>query len=188
MKAIRSITPPTSVSELRSFLGMTQFVSRYIDAYATITEPLRRLTRKSEIWKWGQQQEGAFKTLKNALSGVGVMAYFDLKKLTEILVDASPFGLGAMLTQHGRVVCYASRALIDMESRYSQTERSIRCGKISYIPIWLHSQRHHRSQAPTGNHRQQQACISSHRSLETTPYAIPIFSDIQAGQRRGKSS
>ena len=49
VKAIRSITPPTSVTELRSFLGMTQFVSRYIDAYATITEPLRRLTRKFQI-------------------------------------------------------------------------------------------------------------------------------------------
>ena len=63
------------------------------------------------------------------------MAYFGLKKSAEILVDASPFGLGAMLTQHGRVVCYASRALKDVESRYSQTERSIRCGKISYISI-----------------------------------------------------
>ena len=186
VKAIRSITPPTSVSELRSFLGMTQFVSRYIEGYATITEPLRRLTRKSQIWKWGQQQEGAFKTLKTALSGVGVMAYFDPKKSTEILVDASPFGLGAMLTQHGRVVCYASRALTDVESRYSQTEREMLAVVygVEKFHIYLYGSTfsHHRSQAPAGNHRQQQACSSSHRSLETTPYAIPVSLTYRPGK------
>ncbi|GFO01889.1 transposon ty3-g Gag-Pol polyprotein, partial [Plakobranchus ocellatus] len=125
VKAITNTAPPTSVSELRSFLGMTQFVSRYIESYATITEPLRKLTRKSQPWRWGKAEGGAFKKLKEALTKVGVMAYFDPKKQTDILVDASPCGLGAMITQEGRVICYASRALTDVESRYSQTEREM---------------------------------------------------------------
>ncbi|GFR87771.1 retrovirus-related Pol polyprotein from [Elysia marginata] len=53
------------------------------------------------------------------------MACFDPKKEAEILVDASPYGLGAILTQQGKVVCYASRALTDVETRYSQTEREM---------------------------------------------------------------
>ncbi|GFO17916.1 hypothetical protein PoB_004442100 [Plakobranchus ocellatus] len=104
---------------------MTQFVSRYIESYATITEPLRKLTRKSQPWRWGKAEGGAFKKLKEALTKVGVMAYFDPKKQTDILVDASPCGLGAMITQDGRVICYESRALTDVESRYSQTEREM---------------------------------------------------------------
>ena len=57
------------------------------------------------------------------------MAYFDPQKQTEIIVDASPVGLGAILTQTDtipdrvKVVAYASRGLTDTESRYSKTEK-----------------------------------------------------------------
>ena len=51
-----------------------------------------------------------------------------MNKHTELIVDASPVGLGAVLAQHdkhgnSKVVAYASRTLTDVESRYSQTER-----------------------------------------------------------------
>ncbi|RUS85862.1 hypothetical protein EGW08_006346 [Elysia chlorotica] len=125
IQAIIDTKEPKTVSELRSFLGMTQFVARYIKSYATITEPLRKLTRKTQPWRWGESEQTAFKTLKQKLTETGVMAYFNPKIHTEILVDASPCGLGAMLTQQGRVICYASRALTDTEARYSQTEREM---------------------------------------------------------------
>ncbi|CAC5421578.1 unnamed protein product [Mytilus coruscus] len=51
------------------------------------------------------------------------MAYFDPRKATVLIVDASPVGVGALLTQDGKVNAYASRALSDVEKRYSQTER-----------------------------------------------------------------
>ena len=55
------------------------------------------------------------------------MAHFDPSAPTQLRVDASPFGLGAILTQsHGdetRPVPYASRTLTAVERRYSQTER-----------------------------------------------------------------
>ena len=46
-----------------------------------------------------------------------------MKKAIEIVVDASPVGLAALLVQEKRVVVYGSRALSDVETRYSQTER-----------------------------------------------------------------
>ena len=46
IKTIVNTTPPENVSEVRSFLGMTQYVSRFISDYATMTEPLRKLTRQ----------------------------------------------------------------------------------------------------------------------------------------------
>ena len=56
------------------------------------------------------------------------MSYFDPRKNTEVIVDASPFGLWAMLVQGNeneqkRVVAYASKTLSPVEQRYSQTER-----------------------------------------------------------------
>ena len=51
------------------------------------------------------------------------MAYFDSGKHTELIVDTSPTGLGAILTQNGKVICYASRALTPTEQCSSQTDR-----------------------------------------------------------------
>ncbi|CAB4031804.1 Hypothetical predicted protein [Paramuricea clavata] len=117
--------PPRNVSEVKSLLGMTQYVSRFIPNYASITTPLRTLTHQNAKWQWQAEQENALKKLQHELTNDPVMAYFDPSKPTTVIVDASPPGLGALLTQEGRVISYASRALSSVESRYSQTEREI---------------------------------------------------------------
>ena len=53
------------------------------------------------------------------------MSYFDPFQATEVIVDASPIGLGALLVQNDKVICYASRVLSDVETRYSQTEKEM---------------------------------------------------------------
>jgi hypothetical protein len=125
IKAIVGQSAPQSPAEIRSFLGMTQYVARYIPHYATLTEPLRRLTRQNVPWSWSRDEQISFDSLKSVLSSTQVMVYFDPSKATEVLVDASPVGVSAMLTQEGKVVCYASRALTDVEQRYSQTDREM---------------------------------------------------------------
>lgn len=123
VQAIVEAPAPTNVSEVRSFLGMVNYVSRFIPNMATVSEPLRVLTKKDQEWKWGDEQEAAFQSLKGSISSPKVMAFFDTNKDVTLLVDASPIGLGAVLSQDGRVVAYASRSLSDVEQRYSQTER-----------------------------------------------------------------
>ena len=85
------------------------------------------MTKKSEKFVWGDEQQKAFDQLKTDLSKAETLAYFDPKAETRIVVDASPVGLGAVLTQmqngQKRVVHYASRSLSDVERRYSQTEK-----------------------------------------------------------------
>ena len=124
--AILEMDPPQNASEVKSLLGMAQYVSRFIPNYATITSPLRALTRQDAEWKWESEEQKAFENLKTVLTSEDrVMSYFDPKKRTEIVVDASPVGLGALLVQDGRVLSYASRALSDVERRYSQVEREM---------------------------------------------------------------
>ena len=106
---------PKSPSEVKSLLHMAQYVSRFIPNYATITAPLRALTHQNSVWKWEIEEETAFRKLQNELTSDRVMAYF----------DASPTGLGDILMQDGKVISYGSRALPDVESRYSQTEREM---------------------------------------------------------------
>ena len=125
---LRNAKPPANASEVQSLLGMIQFSSRFIPNLSSIEKPLREVTRQDKPFTWQEPQQKAFQRLKESLSEDRVMAYFDINKQTELWVDASPIGLGAILSQvdkHGtrRNVCYASKALTDTEQRYSQIER-----------------------------------------------------------------
>ena len=128
-KAIIEATEPLDAKELKSFLCSMQFSARFIDNFCTLTEPLMRLTRAGVIWKWGEVEQAAFEAIKNAVSTKS-LAYFNCKWQTEVVVDASPVGVCAVLRQINpkqpddvRVVCFASRMLSDIERRYSQCER-----------------------------------------------------------------
>ena len=52
VEAIQTASPPKTPTEVKSLLGMTQYVSRFISNYATTTAPLRLLTRQDTPWKW----------------------------------------------------------------------------------------------------------------------------------------
>lgn len=126
--AIIEAETPKEVSELRSFLGMAQYIARFIPGYSDIVAPLQNLTHQDVPWKWGENEEKAFSDLKASLTNSRTIKYFDIKLPTEVIVDASPTGLGGILTQREpdgnvRVVAYGSRKLSEVESRYSQTER-----------------------------------------------------------------
>lgn len=107
---------------------MTNYCSRFIKQDADLTAPLRKLTLKDEEFVWTKECEDAFKKLKENLSNTRSLAFFNTKLRTELVVDASPIGLGAILCQIGLdnkqvIVAYASKALSPTEQRYSQTER-----------------------------------------------------------------
>ena len=127
VEAVQKAREPQSASEVRSFLGLVNFSARYIPNMATVSEPLRRLTRQNVKFEWKSEQKQAFESLKNALTEAQTLAFFDKDAETQVIADAGPTGLGAVLiqVQHGerRVVCYASRSLSDVERRYSQTEK-----------------------------------------------------------------
>ena len=112
---------------MRSFLDLVNFCARFIPDLATVSEPLRRLTRKDVHFSWRKEQEVAFNELKKGLAKTETLGYFDSAAKTRVITDASSVGLGALLVQEQndeeRVICYASRSLTDVEKRYSQTEK-----------------------------------------------------------------
>ena len=95
--------------------------------FAATADPLRKIARKLEPFTWGEEQEKSFQKLKEQITGAPVLAYFDRGAHTQIVADASPAGLGAVLVQEKigerRAVCYASRTLSRIERRYNQTEK-----------------------------------------------------------------
>jgi len=125
--AIRDAEPPKSVSEARSFLGLVQYSAKFLPDLSSVAQPIQELVRKDTPFVWAEAQDRAFKELKRLITSSDTLAYFREDCRTRIVADASPVGLGAVLTQlqdnEWRVIAYASRSLSDVERRYSQTER-----------------------------------------------------------------
>lgn len=126
--AVHHAADPQTPSDIKSLLGMTNYCSRFIKDFSSISEPLRRLTRKDTPWTWGPEQQVSLQTLKDSLTSDAIMSYFYPNRETELIVDASPVGLGAILCQKDEkgvkyIIAYASRSLSDVERRYSQTEK-----------------------------------------------------------------
>jgi hypothetical protein len=129
VSALQNASPPTNATEVRSLLSSVSFCSRFIPGFSTMTKPLRDLTCKDVNWIWGKEQIESFMNLKQSLTGDTVLKYYTMDSPIEIYVDASPVGLGAVMTQRDpktntvRPIFYASRALTSVEQRYSQIER-----------------------------------------------------------------
>ena len=127
VRAVAEVYEQNSVSEVRSFLGLENFSARFIRNLSTLSEPLRKLTKKALNFEWGMKQAQAFKALKAELARADTLGYFDKEAETQVITDTSPVGLGMVLVQKQKgefvVIAYASRSLTDVEKRYSQTEK-----------------------------------------------------------------
>ena len=125
--AIRDARSPKDVSEVQSFMGLVQYSAKFMPDLASIARPIQDLTRKGVPFVWGAEQQKAFQELKHLITHAETLAYYQVGCRTRIVTDASPVGLGAVLTQQQggvwRVISYASRSLTDVERRYSQTEK-----------------------------------------------------------------
>ena len=126
VRATKEASRPTTPSEVRSFLGLVGFCSRFIPDFATIAEPLRALTRNGVEFEWTNVQEKAFQTLKEQLAEVSILAYLEKTAHTRVIVYVSPVGLTGYFSSGGEWAepyCVLCRSLSDVERRYSQTEK-----------------------------------------------------------------
>ena len=127
IEAILKIQVPKDVKSLRSFLGATNFLAKFVARYADMTEPLRKLLKTDGIWSWTEECQNAFETLKTAIAKPPVLAHFDPASPTILTTDASAVALGAQLSQLQdgveRPIAFAARSLTETERNYATNER-----------------------------------------------------------------
>lgn len=128
VKAVEQFRRPENAAELRSFLGLITYVGRFIPHLASKTDSLRSLLKKDSKFQWDAVHQRAFEEIKQAVSNISYLGFFNPKDKTVLIADASPYGIGAVLMQEnvhsqGRVIAYASKSLTDLERKYFQTER-----------------------------------------------------------------
>jgi transposase InsO family protein len=128
-QAVQEMECPSTVSELRRFLGMVNQLGKFSAKLATLSQPLRELLSNKKAWLWGPAQDSAFNSIKSELANAPTLAPYSLLAPTTISADASAYGLGAVLLQqqpssdHWKPVAFASRSLTETEKRYSQIEK-----------------------------------------------------------------
>ncbi|XP_043064323.1 uncharacterized protein LOC122320261 [Drosophila ficusphila] len=125
--AIRELTPPTNLKELRRCLGIASWYRRFVPNFADVVEPMTSLLKKDQSWGWTEKQKQAFQKLKDLLTEAPILACPDFEEKFVLQTDASEYGVGAVLTQtidqQERVIAYASRRLNTAERNYSVTEK-----------------------------------------------------------------
>jgi RNase H-like domain found in reverse transcriptase/Integrase zinc binding domain len=128
IKDVQKFRSPTNGVELKSFLGLTNYLRDYIPNFSDLTRPIRAVDGKNKF-RWGKEQERSFQAVKQAIVECTTkQGYYSLKDKTVLYTDASPFGLGAVLVQVNsegaeRVISFASKSLTPTEQNYPHPQR-----------------------------------------------------------------
>lgn len=123
--AITNMKVPSDRKELERFLGMVNYLSRFIPNYSEIAAPLRNLLKKDAEFIWISIHDKAYLDLKQKICQSPVLRYYSPNEEVTVSVDASAHGLGACLLQGGRPVAYAARTLTPAEGRWAQIEKEL---------------------------------------------------------------
>ncbi|KAK2705957.1 hypothetical protein QYM36_016094 [Artemia franciscana] len=123
VQAIIEMPHPLNKDELATFLGMTNFLSKYIPNLSSLNYPLRELGKQT-VFEWTNEHATAMNRIRTSICNN--LATFDTKaKSVEMKTDASKHGLRAELSIGGKIVAFGSMVLTSTEQNYSQIEKEL---------------------------------------------------------------
>jgi len=126
LTAIHDYPAPTTVTELKAFLGLANYYRRFVRGFAAVAKPLYELLKKGVVYEWSQNRQLAFAALKHALVSAPCLHAPDFALPFILQTDASELGISAVLSQmvggEEHPVGFVSRQLNKAEKNYSPTE------------------------------------------------------------------
>ena len=136
-EVVRDWPIPKDATQVRQFIGLTNYFRKFIKDYSSIAAPLMDLTRKDTDFaaSWTDIHENAFNGLKEAMTTAPVLMIPDCNKPFELISDASLLGTGAVLLQDGHVVAYSSKKYFPAEKNYTTTEQEL-LGVVNALGEW----------------------------------------------------
>lgn len=128
VKAILDAPEPKSVTEVKSFVGLVNYYGKFVPNVSMVLRPLYNLLRKDVPFSFDKDCVIAFKRVKELMCSAPVLAHYDPEAPLILTVDASQYGIGAVLSTidsegKERPISYASRTLNQAECNYSQIDK-----------------------------------------------------------------
>ena len=137
IKSIQEWPTPTSVTQVRSFQGLTSFYRRFVKDLSTIASPLTELTKKGIAFIWGPRQEKAFQDLKDKLTAAPLVVLPDFSNPFEVDCYASGLGIGGFLMQKGKPIAFFSEKLKGPTLNYSTYDKEL-YALFRVLKYWQH--------------------------------------------------
>ena len=126
-ESVKDFPRPSTVREVRSFIGLTSYYRRFIPQFSRKSKPLTDLTRRDVAFIWDDKCETAFRTLKEALTSPPILAYPKYQDPYILTVDSSGDSCGMVLSQIQdgveRVISYGAKKYSPAEKNYGITEK-----------------------------------------------------------------
>ncbi|KAG0781738.1 hypothetical protein G6F21_011489 [Rhizopus arrhizus] len=88
---------PKNKTDIRAFISLAGFYRRHVQGFSEVAEPLNKLLKKSEPFKWTESQEQAFIALKECIVKATQLKFPDPHEPYKLYTDASEIGVGAVL-------------------------------------------------------------------------------------------
>ena len=134
---------PTSKKEVQSFLGFTNFYRRFIQDFSHHARPLFDLTKNDVRWKWSEDEQAAFDSLKRLITSAPILTSPDNSRPFRIEADSSDFATGAVLSQQSlkdekwHPVAFLSKSLSAVERNYEIHDKEM-LAIIRAMEEWRH--------------------------------------------------
>ncbi len=120
---------PTTVKDVRSFLGFCNFYCTFIPHFSNVTQPLNDLTKKNQNWGWMDTEEQAFQKLKQICASYLVLCTPDWTCQFILETDASGYALGAVIMQEFddgiHPISFNSRSLLPTKKNYNAHNKEL---------------------------------------------------------------
>jgi hypothetical protein len=113
---------PLNFTELRGFLGLTDYYRKFVPHYGALAKPLTNLLHNKQF-TWSDSTQSAFDKLKTTMTTTPVLAFPDFTKEFVIETDACNSGIGAVLSHEGHPIVYFSKGLSATNKKLSTYEK-----------------------------------------------------------------
>lgn len=133
---------PTSLKQLRSFLGFCNFYRRFVQNYSELARPLHDLQKKDAPWSWKEEQQNAFDQIKKVITSSPILVHPDPSKPFMVECDASDYAIGAVLSQKQsddkwHPIAFYSHAMTKEERNYKIHDKEL-LAIVESLKEWKH--------------------------------------------------
>jgi len=142
VKGVADWPTPENTTDVRSFLGFTNFYRRFIRDFSDVAKPMNALLQKDAKWVWADEQAHAFERLKTAICSAPILVFPDPDRAYLVEADSSGYATGAVLSQmrdddRWHPVAFISKGLSPAERNYNICDKEM-LAIIRALEQWRH--------------------------------------------------